>query len=76
MKLSKAIKSFEMIAAVEGISVAEVREQIRLAIEQAVNDPDPEVRKHRELIKSKNDVPTPEEFVVYMVREVKRRRGS
>lgn len=33
MKLSKAIKSFEMIAAVEGISVAEVREQIRLAIE-------------------------------------------
>ena len=75
MKLSKAQKSFEAIAAVEGVSVAEVREQIKLAIDQAVNDPDPEVRKRWDSIKSKNKVPTPEEFVIYMAREVKRRQG-
>ena len=76
MKLSKALKSFEIIAAQEGVSVAEVREQIRLAIEQAMNDPDPEVKKRWESIKFRNEVPTPEEFVVYMAKEVKRRSMS
>lgn len=48
MKFSKrdSRKMFKEVARIHGISVAEVREQMQIAIDEAMNNPDPDVKPH------------------------------
>lgn len=66
MNKSKAQKIFEKIALENGVSVTEVRKEIEIAIDEAMANPDPVVKKEWENFRFKGDKPTPEEFVVYL----------
>ena len=70
MTNSKAQKLFEQVALKNGVSVAEVRKEIEIAIDEAMTNPDPAVKKEWENFKFKGEKPTPEEFIVYMSKKV------
>lgn len=60
------------IARQKGISVAKVREEMKLSIEMARNNPDPE--KQAEFRKHFGDrTPTPEEFIEKITKKVSRK---
>lgn len=69
-----AKRAFQRIAAKEGVSVEEVRKQIKLAMLTGMCNPDPKVQAYWKQIPHKGDVPTPEEVVVFLTKEVKNRR--
>lgn len=63
-------KLFKEIARLHGVSVAEVREEMELAIESARNNPDP--KKQAKFQKLFGDrTPTPEEFICVVSKSVK-----
>ncbi|MCM1132952.1 MAG: sporulation initiation factor Spo0A C-terminal domain-containing protein [Ruminococcus flavefaciens] len=53
----------------------EVLREIQLAIDEAMNNPDPEIRRNWENIPCKGDKPSPEEVIAYISSEVGKRRG-
>lgn len=59
----------KMIAKREGISVAEVREQMELAIDEAYQSDDPKVQKDLKKLFG-NRRPTPEEFIYKMSKKL------
>ncbi len=64
MKFSKrdSRKMFKEVARIHGISVSEVREQMQVAIDEAMNNPDPEKQAEFQQLFG-NRTPTPEEFI-------------
>ncbi|MBQ8297767.1 MAG: hypothetical protein IJX77_08300 [Ruminococcus sp.] len=63
-------KAIEAIAARNGVTADEVRREIQLAIDLAMQDSDPETRKLWESIPSKGDKPTPEELILGISRNI------
>lgn len=61
---------FERLARERNISVEEMRKIISDRIEQGLNDPDLEKRKSWAAIPCKGDVPTPEEWLNYVVEKM------
>ena len=64
MKFSKrdSRKMFKEVARIHGISVSEVKEQMQIAIDEAMNNPDPEKQAEFQRLFG-NRTPTPEEFI-------------
>lgn len=61
---------FKAVARANGVTVAEVKEQIQFSIEDARSNPDPE--KQAEFRKLFGDrTPTPEEFIYTVTKKVK-----
>ena len=58
---------FERLARERGISVEEMREIISARIRRGLDDPDPEKRAQWEAIPCEGEVPTPEEWLYYVV---------
>lgn len=50
----------------EGITVAEVRKQMELAMLEGLNNPDPAIQARWKMIPCKGDIPTPEELITYI----------
>lgn len=71
MKKSKGLKAMEQVAAKNGVSVAEVRKEIAIAIDEAFSNADPDVQARLAKISRTGDRPTPEEFIVYMAEKIK-----
>lgn len=65
--MSNIKKALKAIAKQEGTSVAEVKKEIQLAINEAYVTPNSYAR----CIPSKGDVPTVEEFLEYCVKRIK-----
>lgn len=61
---------FERLARERNITVEEMKKIISDRIEQGLHDPDPEKRKSWEAIPCKGDVPTPEEWLQYAVKQI------
>lgn len=73
MRKSKVTKAFEQLAIRDGISVAEVREEIQKAIDIGMASPDPDVQKQWSKMSYRGEKPTPEEVVMYLTKQVKSR---
>ena len=71
MKKSKGLRAIEEVAIMHGISVTEAREEIEIAIDAAISNPDPTARVFWDRYIRYGRKPTPEEFVVYMAKRVK-----
>ena len=67
-KKSKTI--IEMLARKQNCSVQEIREQIAARIKVGLNDPDPASREQWEQIPCAGEIPTPEEFVGYVIKKL------
>lgn len=63
---------FERLACERNISVEEMKEIISERIEQGLHDPDPKKRKSWEAIPCEGDVPTPEEWLKYVVEKLEK----
>lgn len=61
---------FEKLAKDRNISVEEMRSNIVARIENGINDPDPIRRAQWEKIPHTGDVPTPEEWLRYVVEKL------
>ena len=66
MKKSKGQRAIEKLAAQKGVSVAEIREEIEIAINIAMSSPDPAAKKFWAEIMKNGKKPTPEEFIQYV----------
>lgn len=58
----------EMVAQQKGVSVEEVRQEMKLAIEEARNNPDLEKQANFKKLFG-NNIPTPEEFISTMAKQ-------
>lgn len=65
--LEKEEHLFERLARERNITVKEMRAIISARIEKGVNDPDPEKRAQWEKIPRVGDIPTPDEWLEYVV---------
>lgn len=71
MDKSQVTRAFEKIAEKEGISVSEVRQEIQIAIDDAMKSDDPAIQAFWKKIKCSGRKPTPEEVVIYLAKQVK-----
>ncbi len=60
---------FKQIAAKNGVSVAQVRQDIQEAIDEGWNSSDKKVREYWSTIPAKHEKPTLEEVISFMVSE-------
>lgn len=65
--LEKEEHLFERLARERNITVKEMQAIISARIEKGVNDPDPEKRAQWEKIPRVGDIPTPDEWLEYVV---------
>lgn len=70
MEKSRAFKAFMNIAERDGVSVEEVKQGIQMAIDAAMENPDPQVRRQWEELNFHNKKPTPEEFVAAIMKQL------
>ena len=70
MKKSKGTRAIEQLALQKGISIAEIREEIEIAINAAMTNPDPAAKKFWTEIMKNGKKPTPEEFIEYVAGKV------
>lgn len=61
---------FEMLARRDGITTAEVRAKISARIQEGLRDPDPDKRAAWEQIPHSGEIPTPEEYVRFVVEKL------
>lgn len=61
---------FERLARERNITVEEMREQIEARIERGWNDPDPEKRAQWGKIPCAGEIPTPDEWLKYVVEKL------
>ena len=73
MKKINAAAAIRKIALREGITVEEVRTEMKKAMLIGLCSQDPAIRKKWKKIPCKGDIPTPEELIVYMAQHVKER---
>lgn len=60
----------ERLARKQGITVEEMREQIAMRIKEGLNASDPKRRAQWEKIPRAGDIPTPEEYLEYILERV------
>ncbi len=70
-KRKKFTHIFEKIAAEHNTTVGEVRREIEAAIQAGFNNPDPKVQEQWAKIPRKGDMPTPDELIIYVIRQAK-----
>jgi len=73
MKKVNAKKAIEKIAEREGISPQDVRREIEKALLIGWCNSDPAIRENWRHIPCKGDMPTPEELIIYLAKNVKAR---
>lgn len=61
---------FERLAREKNITVEEMRTIISARIKKGMSDPDPEKRKQWERIPHSGDIPTPDEWLCYVVKRL------
>ena len=69
MKKSKGAKAIERVAIKNGVSVAEVRREMELAIDEAISSPEPAARSFWEPYIKSGTKPTPEEFIAIVAKK-------
>ena len=62
-----ARRALKAVAKQEGKSLDEIRSEIMYAINAAIQSQDPSIQRRWKNIPHKGNVPTPEEFIVYVV---------
>lgn len=72
-EISKAQKAMRTIAKEEGVSVDNVREEMKAAIAEGLRSSDPAVKAMWENIPCEGDVPEPEELIAWLAEQVKER---
>lgn len=72
--LKKANRAVKTIAQQEGTSVDSVRSEIKAAISEAMQNPDPKIRAMWENIPCKGEQPEPEELIAWIAAQVAARR--
>lgn len=70
-KKTAAENAIQAIAAREGVTVEEARAHIQLAIRAGMRNPDPAIRTEWQKIPCEGDMPTPEEFILYVAERVR-----
>jgi len=73
MEKVNAEKAIREIAVREGITVEEVRKEMKKAMLIGLCSQDPSVQEKWKRIPCKGEVPTPEELITYMAENVKER---
>lgn len=73
MNKINAEATIRKIALREGITVEEVRTEMKKAMLIGLCSQDPAIREKWKKIPCKGDIPTPEELIVYMAQHVKER---
>ena len=68
MESNKSKKVLKKIAAKHGVSIEEVRRDIRFAVSMAENNPDPKKREFLNSIPRKGEKATPEEVIAHLSR--------
>ena len=61
------------IAAENHTTVAEVRKEISIAIEEGMKSSDPEIQKKWRAMSRTGEAPTPEEAILFLSRETKKK---
>jgi len=61
------------IAAENHTTVAEVRKEISIAIEEGMNSPDPEIQKKWRAMSRTGEIPTPEEAIICLSKEFRQK---
>jgi predicted Zn-dependent protease len=74
-RLQIAKNSIIKLAKQEGVSAEYVRKQIEVAILSGLSNEDKNKKAFWESIPRERDMPTPEEVILYISEQVKRRRG-
>lgn len=69
MKKSKGAKAIEAVAKKHGVSAAEIRKEIEIAIEDAMSNPKPAARAFWEPFIKSGKKPAPEEFLIAMAKK-------
>jgi len=71
MNTAKAKRAMRQLAKEKGISVAEVRREIEIVLEDVRNNPDPAIQEKWKAIPCKGEYPTPEEVITYFAKTIK-----
>ena len=71
MNAKKAERALKKIAKRDGITVAEVRHEIEVAIATARQNPDPKIQAFWKSVPCKGEYPTPEETIVFIASTIK-----
>ncbi len=71
--MNKIEKIMAHIALENHTTVEEVRKEIAVAIEMGINNPNPEIQKKWRAMSRTGGVPTPEEAILYLHKEAKKR---
>lgn len=71
MEKSVITEILSQIADTYGVSIAEIRREIELAIDAGRANPAPEVQAKWDAVSRKHDKPTPEELIVHIANTVK-----
>ena len=72
-QLEKAHSAVKTIADKEGVSVDNVREEIKAAMSEGLRSPDPAVQEMWKRIPCKGETPEPEELIAWLAEQVKER---
>jgi len=67
MDTDNAQKALQQLAKEQGLSVETVRREIESAIRSAQSNPSPQVQAFWKSIPCKNELPTPEEALTYII---------
>ncbi len=65
-----AVRAIQIIAMKEGVTVEEVRKQIKLAMLAGLCNQDPVIQARWKKVTCKGEVPTPEELITYLATHV------
>ena len=72
MRKSVGVEAIQEVASRNGVSAAEVRREIELAIDTGMANPDPKIRAYWAKIPRSGERPTPEEVIVYLAGKIYR----
>lgn len=67
---------FDLIAKKEGVSVEEVRSEMEVAIAVARMNKNPAIQELWRTIPCKDEIPTPEEVIAFVIQAISDSRGS
>ena len=70
MNTDKSANALKKVAANNGSSVEDVKYEIQAAIDFAMKNPDPEIKKFWDSIPKKGKTPTPEEVIAYLADKI------
>lgn len=71
MNLKITERALEKVAQKEGVSVDEIKREIEMAIGIAYSNPDPKIQSRWKNIPKKGKIPTPEEVIAQLAKEVR-----